>query len=182
MSTYVIQNGELYHHGVPGMKWGVRKADKRAARADRKIKKIERLREINKSNYDKEVSIAKSKYSDPKKAKKLDNALAKSKAKFDTTEVSNKYNLARQKAKKDPTYKQSEEYIKAKSAFMKQSSQQFMFTEKGHVRIETLKNKGMSEKAARGRVAAEYMGAYAVATLLSSPATIAVTMALMNKK
>jgi hypothetical protein len=28
MSEFIIHNGELYHHGVKGMKWGVRKARK----------------------------------------------------------------------------------------------------------------------------------------------------------
>lgn len=35
MSTYIIVNGELYHHGVKGMKWGVRKA-RRVAKKDAK--------------------------------------------------------------------------------------------------------------------------------------------------
>jgi hypothetical protein len=35
-TTYVIHNGELYHYGVPGMRWGVRRAQKRAASVRRK--------------------------------------------------------------------------------------------------------------------------------------------------
>lgn len=179
---WVYTTNEIYHHGVPGMKWGVRKTEKRVARADRKIQKYEQSRAINKTNYDAETKNLKLKYSDQKTTKKLDNALAKSKAKFDTTEVTNKYNIARQKAKKDPSYKKSEEYINAKSAFIKQTSQKLFLAEQGHIRVETLKNKGMSEKAARGKVAVEYLGVYTAATLVSTAASVAVVMKLMGGK
>ena len=39
MGNYFIVNGELYHHGVKGMKWGVRKDRKRDS-ATKKIRTI----------------------------------------------------------------------------------------------------------------------------------------------
>lgn len=39
MSNYVIVGGELCHYGVKGMKWGHRKAQKYASRAERKYAK-----------------------------------------------------------------------------------------------------------------------------------------------
>lgn len=36
MANYIYNNGELMHYGVPGMRWGVRRAQRREARIERK--------------------------------------------------------------------------------------------------------------------------------------------------
>ena len=36
MADYIYSNGELMHYGIPGMRWGVRRAQRRSSRIERK--------------------------------------------------------------------------------------------------------------------------------------------------
>lgn len=36
MADYIYKDGELMHYGIPGMRWGVRRAQRRDARIERK--------------------------------------------------------------------------------------------------------------------------------------------------
>lgn len=36
MANYIYKDGELMHYGIPGMRWGVRRAQRREARIERK--------------------------------------------------------------------------------------------------------------------------------------------------
>ena len=125
------------------------------SKADQRIRRIEKTRKQNKLEYDEMQATSKDRFKG--KAEKLKRAQAANKALYDTSETANRYAIARQKAKKDKNYKNSEEYQQAKKAFGKQQTQKFLFGEMGHQRIETLKNLGSSEKAARGRAAAEQL-------------------------
>lgn len=166
-------NDELYHAGIKGQKWGVRryqnpdgsltpagkrrynKSVRKAEKADQKIRGIETTRQRNKLAYDEMNAQARDKYSDPKKAKKLAKAEALNKADYDTSEVINKYEIARQKAKKDKNFKNSTEYMKAKADYGKYSAQTMIYGDMGHRRIEQLKNLGKTEKQAKRKVLTE---------------------------
>lgn len=135
------------------MKWGVRRAQKRVARADKNIGRLTTLKKNNKNVYNTMQSEARTKYAN--KAKKLTKVSANNKAAYDRTETINNYAIARQKAKKDPSYKKSEEYIKAKNKWRKQYTQDVVYGDFGSQRIDSLKNRGYSDKKAKGRVMAE---------------------------
>lgn len=156
MDVYVTRSNpdELMHYGVKGMKWGHRRAEKRIARADKQIRRLNTLRDNNKNVYKTMQQESREMYTG-KKAKKLNKALAGDKAIYDTSEVNNRYAIARQNAKKDKAYKNSNEYKSAKAAFNKQQTQVLLYGAMGHQRIETLKNMGYSEKKAKGKTFAE---------------------------
>ena len=172
MGGYVITTGELYHHGVKGMKWGVRRyqnkdgsltaaGKKRNARADQAIRRIGKTRKQNELEYEEMNATSRDRYSG--KDKKLKRSLAVNKALYDSSEVVNRYAIARQQAKKDKSYKMSDEYLSAKKAYSKQQAQKRLYGEFGHRRIEQLKNMGSSEKQAKNRALTEQLLAGAIA-------------------
>ena len=148
---------ELYHHGVKGMKWGVRKKYQawKEKSANKRIRRYETTRAQNKLERKNWDADAKDDYSKPKQAKKLATKLASNKAAYDTSEVTNKYLIAVQKARKDKTYKNSSEYQRAKADYGKEQKQQLIYGAWGSHRINTLKNLGNSEKQAKARATAE---------------------------
>ena len=141
-------NDELYNYGVPGMKWGQRRAAKRAAKIDKRLSKLKGIEKDLKKKYDADNAKAREKYS----GKKLKAVLAKNKTNYDLTVVNTREAIARYKAKKDPSYKNTPAYAKARKDFGKRWGQQVLLGERGQKKLHNLRNQGVSNKQAYGRV------------------------------
>lgn len=161
---------ELYHYGVKGMKWGVRRAQKRTQRANRNIQKIETVRQFNKNYTNVKNKEAKDKYGS-KNYKKYNKVVAKNKARLYETEVINKYKIARNEAKKDKAYKQSKEYKKAANAYQEQVTQELLLGSWGSRRMNELSQQGYSKQTAAGRTVAEQLLLGAGITMASMTVT-----------
>ena len=162
---YVYYENELYHYGVKGMKWGVRRKQIKDAKANRNIKQIETQRTANKMMLNTKNKNAEAKYIggrtdirnhfinralDKHDAKALRRAKARNKAEYELSELYNIYSVAKQKAKKDKSYKKTYEYKKARSEYGASVVSRLILGDSGYIRVYTDLNEGYSADVAYG--------------------------------
>lgn len=78
MADYILQSGELYHYGIPGMRWGIRRYQTRSGTLNRAGKKRYE-REMEKAKN--EARILRNRQTTVNKFKRLEELQAKNKAK-----------------------------------------------------------------------------------------------------
>lgn len=157
MNYYVIQPNDLTHHGILGQKWGIRRfqyengsltaaGKKRYYKAESKINKIEAKREKKRKRFEKDKArVSKIFGKDTLMTKYINKKLAYG---FDETEIKNKFAIAKQKAKQDPSYKNTDEYKRLKSARTEQFIENITLGPAAHMTVASLEKDSHMNKAA----------------------------------
>jgi len=164
-------NYELYHFGVKGMKWGVR-------RQSRKIEQNNRAREAINKSYDRTIEKSQKRFdaSIAKQQKRFDASIAKQQKRFDASIVKQQkrkdfsklrleeekkmfntrvdYANAKRQARIDKNYAKTDEYKQKRNAYARDITQNYIYGKSGTQTIRALERQGVSGIKARGALIA----------------------------
>lgn len=164
----------IVHHGIKGQRWGVRryqnedgsykpgaegryydeeKSPRQLRREERRrdrINEIQARRNRNKAAVKESNTIIDSyKHKGFITDKRADKLRRENNADLKYTEIYNKYKIAKQKAKLDPSYKNSSEYQRIRKAYGKQTTDSMLYGRLGTERIYRDMEAGKSYKEAK---------------------------------
>lgn len=151
--------------GEPGKSRKEIRKEKRDARIDRKITKIERKKDTNTAR----VNEYKANVDDKRlaTAKRKDYLKKYAEADLEYTEVYNNYRIASLNKKKNPDYVNTSEYKKAEADYKKQVKNDFVWGREMSNYIAARQKMGDSEKVAKGKAVAGTVAAVAAVTAFS---------------
>lgn len=180
--VYMSPFCELYHHGIKGQKWGVRRyqnSDGSYTSAGKERRRQESgspqkqgvLKKVGGAIYKFRAGRATRRLTDRAEERDrldtqyaLDKKYAKSgiqKAEIDATYKYNKtrldYRDAKDRAILNKKYKNDPEYAKAMNAIGEQNAKDFLYGENGAIRYDTLINSGKSHHQAEAMIYTENM-------------------------
>lgn len=148
---------EIYHYGILGMKWGVRRyqnddgsltpaGEKRYSKLDSKIEKEKRLKNERHERAESQISERSG------SEKRIDKAyVSAKKAHLKEADIDSDWRIAKNRAKKDEYFRSSDEYKKARADKIEKTIDEIVYGEDGREAISIYMERGMSKSQAIAR-------------------------------